>query len=212
MPRSKIPKDPNFPFHVTARVHNRSRFPLPLPEMWEIFQRRLYYLNRAFDFQILSFVMMPNHYHAIFMDPTLRRSEAMADLQRETAKEVNARANCRNQLWGSPYFCSLLTSTHYYLNCYKYIYQNPTRARLSDRVESYPFSTLKGLIGGSHLLIPTANDETLFSGFQETMSWLNQPIESENIRAMKHGLKNRIFSLPKDAKTKKAHPLEEKLI
>lgn len=212
MARRKIPSDSNAPFHVTGRVHNRDPFPLPLAEVWDIFQNRLYYINRLYGIQVLNFVLMPNHFHAIFVDQSAMRSKAMADLQRETAKEINSRAARMNQLWGRPYFSSVINSPHYYMNCYKYVYQNPVRAALCDAVEAYPFSTLHGLLGQSRLLIPLAEDTTLLSDVEGALRWLNTMPAEEDLAAMRRGLSRRFFYLPTDRQTRRPHRLETALI
>lgn len=201
-PRSHF--SPEFPYHVTGRVHNRNPFPLPLDEMWEIAQQRLFYLHRAFNFRILSFVLMPNHFHAILRTPDTNLSIGMGDFMRETAKEVNRRRHRLDQLWGKRFHCSILTQVPYFLNCYKYVYQNPLRAKLSKNVESYPFGTLSGLLGQQRLTIPLEEDTTLFENPEETLSWLNQPLHADHLETLRSALSTQIPRLRRNSKTGRA--------
>lgn len=62
------------------------------------------------------------------------------------------------------------------MNTYKYVYRNPVRAGLVELCEDWPYSTLHGLLGKSHLAIPLLEDSLLFDGSKnlEILNWLNR--------------------------------------
>lgn len=197
------------PFQVTGRAHNRHAFPIPLDEMWSLVSERLYLCVRAFEIEILSFVLMPNHFHLLVRDPKMQISRAMGDFMRETAKEVNRRSRRQNQLWGRRYSATLIRDLDHFFACYKYIYQNPLRAGLCSRVEAYPYSTLAGLLGQTHLLIPVREDETLFADVERSLAWLNQGFEGRTTELIRLGLSRKVFAVAPDPRTKRKRELAE---
>jgi REP element-mobilizing transposase RayT len=171
-------------------------------------ERQLHFVAHAFDLRILAFVLMSNHFHLLLLALRGNLSEAMAYFLRETSRELTF-SSCRlNQTYGGRFFRSNIRSSHYFLNCYKYVYRNPVEAGLTLQAEAYPWSTLNGLLGESHLQIPVYEDATLFSDVEGTLSWLNQRPKKENWLAVEKGLRRQVFTLPKDPNTKKPHELE----
>ncbi len=71
-------------------------------------------------------------------------------------------------------------------------------AGLVNRVEDYPYSTLRGILGFQKILIPVADDTLLFGdGVQSHLSWLNTKPEKEAYESVKRALKHLEFKLPK---------------
>jgi hypothetical protein len=73
-------------------------------------------------------------------------------------------------------------------------------------VLEYPYSTLPGLLGRSKLIIPMAEDITLFSDVEGTVKWLNTPPHTEDWRAIGRALRKREFKLTRQ--NHKFHRLE----
>jgi hypothetical protein len=82
------------------------------------------------------------------------------------------------------------------MNAYKYIYRNPVRAGLCERVEDYPFSTISGLVGNSRLLFPVVEDTLLFNPtFQwSTLDWLNTAPKDGHEEQIRKALKRSVFT------------------
>ncbi len=147
-----------------------------MPELWEIFSDYLYLLHHGFGFSIHAFVAMNNHYHLIATTPQSNIDAGMNHFQREVSKAIGRSRGRINQIFGGPYYPSLLDSYQYYLNAYKYLHRNPVEAGLVSRVEEYPYCTLHGLIGMSRLTIPLIYDSLLFTPSLdlERIEWLNR--------------------------------------
>lgn len=131
----------------------------------------------------------------------------MAEFLGELSKDINVRAHRINQNWGNRHHKTVLGQYHYFLNAYKYVYQNPLRAGLCRSVEEWPYSTLHGLLGFSHLGIPLEPDSILFNpDFDEReLAWLNRLPGKENLATFQKALRKREFKLPK---VKRHHPHE----
>jgi hypothetical protein len=102
----------------------------------------------------------------------------------------------------------VIDNPHYYLHAYKYFYRNPVHAGLCTRVEEYPYSTLRGLVGLAHTLIPVAEDETLFSDVHGTLEWLNKKPNENSWIDVGNALRKSKFKLCKDPPTNYQNKLE----
>lgn len=80
------------------------------------------------------------------------------------------------------------------------------KAGLCERAEYYPYSTLSGLLGRGHLVIPVQEDQTLFSDVEGTLAWLNRVPDVENWEAVRKALRRKTFTLGQVDRN--PHPLE----
>ncbi len=214
MPRKRVPPNPDFPYHVTARCINREWFRIELPEVWSLMTDYLYLTSHLFSLEIQSFVLMSNHFHLVVRTPQANLSTAMNYFMRETSREITRKSGRINQTYGSRFHRSLITSHHYYMNVYKYVYRNPVRAGLCARVEDYPFSTLHGLLGQRKMLIPMVEDTLLFNPSldERHMKWLNTKSLSSHEEEIRKGLKRAVFSLVAGKNSGRPSELETRLI
>ncbi len=200
MPRKIIPPSSNFPYHVTARTNNREFFKLNLSVIWEIYSDYLFFLNKGFDFNIHLFVLMNNHFHLVVDTPDANLGEGMNYFLRETSRIITRETNSINHLYGGRYFRSLIQTEAHYRNVYRYCYQNPIRAGIVRESQSYPFSTLRGLIGFQKMWIPLCEDVIFFSSdLEEYLEWINCTFEPDELEAIRAGLRKTIFKLPKNS-------------
>lgn len=210
MPRHIHINQSEFPYHVTVRCINKEWFLLPMPQVWDIFSEQLWFAKYAFNIKIHAFVLMGNHFHLIISTPEANLSYSMAYLLREVSRELSRYSGRINRSFADRFHRSIIKSYHHYQTVYKYVYRNPVEAKLCDYVEDYPFSTLNGLLGFQHLLIPIENDTQLFASndINECLDWLNFAPLKENREAVRLALKKAEFKLPKQRKKNLPHPLE----
>ena len=209
MPRKKYHPSESVPYHITARCINKEWFQIPLNEVWEILSEYLFFIHYAYNVKVHSFVLMNNHFHLILTTPDANLSEAMNYFMRETSKQFGLVSGRINQIYGGPYFWSLLKSQVYYGHAYKYVYRNPVEAGLCLNVEEYPFSTLHSLVGNSKTIIPLSDDTLLFSDLESQINWLNKNYSSLDYkRDIKNALRKREFHFGKD-KNRKSSVLEQ---
>ena len=215
MPRKISPQTSDFPFHITGRRHNKKPFDIELSRVWQIMSQHLYLTNIFFGLRIHAFVLMPNHFHLICSTNGGSLGECFNFFMRETSKVLNYQSGNLNQTWGARFYRCEIPNYGYYMNCYKYLYQNPVRANLTGKCEHWPYSTLHGKLGQAHLLIPVVEDLILFSDVgrlnQDNLNWLNTAPAINNVEAIKKALRRRSFKLPK-GKSQTAHSLETGLL
>ncbi len=142
MPRKPLIRTSILPYHLSSRSNNREWFYIPAPELWEILLDILGQSAKKFDLKIHAMVLMSNHYHMLARTPQENIDQVMKFFNQNLGRRIARSAGRINRIFGSPYRWSIINTNHYYFNVYRYIYQNPVRAHLSDKVESYPYSTL----------------------------------------------------------------------
>ena len=81
---------------------------------------------------MISFVVMPNHVHALFVqNPEWSLEKLMLSWKRFSAREVNKMVERSGGLWQRDYFDRLVRDETHFANCVRYIRRNPEKARLS---------------------------------------------------------------------------------
>jgi hypothetical protein len=117
---------------------------------------------------------------------------------------------------GGPYHWSLIGNSRYFGHALKYVYRNPVRAKICQRVEDYPYSSLHGLLGRSQLLFPIhytrVGMELALPSMDafEQLYWLNQPFPVEVQELIQKGLRRKIFENIMDRKTgRQSEPLRQ---
>lgn len=183
-----------------------------MQEVWQLMSIQLYFIRHAFDLEVLSFVLMANHFHLLVRAPQANLSTAMAFFMRETSRELARSSQRINMTYGGRFFRTSLTSHHHFLNAYKYVYRNPVQAGVVTRVEEYPWSTLPALIGLEHTTIPVTEDLTLFSDVEGTLRWLNQDVCNEDWESVRNALRRKQFQLRKTPISRRPNRLERHLL
>lgn len=195
MPRKIVPVSSELPYHVGGRCINKEWFNVPAPVLWDIFSEQLYFLNRAFDFRIHSFVLMTNHYHMLCQTPAANLAEGMQYFNTQTSKLIAGQSGRINHVYGGRFFRSLISSNHYFGHAYKYVYRNPVCAGLVTQAENYPWSTLHGLVGRKAELIPLVEDSFLFDDCEKTLDWINKKYAPHHREAIRLALTKSEFKL-----------------
>lgn len=189
MPRPLTIRQAIFPYHVTIRSNDKKWFELPLEDVWAIALRALEAAYKTHKVEVISFVLMSNHYHMLLTTPEANIDKFMQDFNTRFAKGIKYRVKDRAHVWGNRYHWCLIKTTPYFANCYRYVYQNPIRAGVVERAENYPYSTLHYLMKGKKFVIPIFDKY----GFKDEfgLRWINDKIESCD--DIKNGLKKREF-------------------
>ena len=204
MPRKNTVLQSEFPYHVSARCINQEWFELDLEHIWSIFGDYLTILKYEFHFEVISFVLMNNHFHLIVKTPKANLSDGMNYFMREVSKEISVKTGRINQTFGGPYHWCLLDSYKYFLNSYKYVYRNPVEAGLATTCESYPYSSLSRILGFKKMNFPIETDTILFNPDLQVnaLTWLNSG-KHDIHQHIAFALKKRLFRYRKSTETKK---------
>jgi hypothetical protein len=92
-----------------------------------------------------------------------------------------------------------------------FLYYNPVKAGAATRVEDYPFSTIRGLLGFEHTLIPLVEDTLLLDQNVEwTLNWLNKTPDNDHLKLVQAALRKKVFSYPRV--NRKTNPFQEMVL
>jgi REP-associated tyrosine transposase len=82
---------------------------------------------------MISFVVMPNHVHAAFVqDPECPLEKLIRSWKGFTARQVNKLLGRSGNFWQRDYFDRLVRDEKHFANCVRYIRRNPEKAGLSQ--------------------------------------------------------------------------------
>jgi putative transposase len=196
MPRKPRQQTSDFPYNISARCINKEWFRLPMPLVWEVFERHLFALHSFFGFRVIQFVLMNNHFHMIVATPLANLSDGMLYFMRETSREITEFSGRINQTYGGPFHSTVISTNEGLSAIYRYNYRNPVEAKICSRVELYPYSTLQSLLGQRRSLIPVMDDPFLFERTESTLQWLNDPLEKDESERIRKALRKAIFQTP----------------
>ena len=191
MPRKQLIRSENLPYHVTSRSHNKEQFPLPIRRVWRLANYSFKEANEIHPINLISFVLMNNHYHMLLYTPNGNLDRFMYEFNKRFALKIHYEAGVTNQVFGGRYKWCLIQSQQYLSNCYRYIYQNPVRAGLVKRCEDYNYSTLQNSLARSNFSIPIHDK----FGFKDDfgLNWLNQAIHDQELFSLKKNLSKSIL-------------------
>lgn len=167
-----------------------------MQEVWSISQSAIAQAHKLYPVEVVSFVLMSNHYHLLVRTPQANIDQFMYELNKRLSLMIREKSNIKNHLFGGRYKWSLIKNHQYLANCYRYIYQNPIRAGIVSRVEDYPFSSLYSITKLSDFSVPIHD----MFGFKDryTLNWLNESLSDDEKNRVKKEL-----SAPKGRPLKK---------
>ncbi|EPZ51692.1 transposase IS200-like protein [Bacteriovorax sp. BAL6_X] len=142
MPKKKLIRQGDFPYHVTTRNNNRDWFSIPMYEVWDICKEALIYAQEKEKVQINCFVLMSNHYHLLLTTPNENIDRFMMHFNWRISYLISLRTSRINHKFSNRYKWSIVTEQNYLYNVYRYIYQNPIRAGISEACIDYPYTSL----------------------------------------------------------------------
>lgn len=133
---------------------------------------------------------MGNHFHLICQTPNENLDEVMHLFLRNTSLLIQSEAKKNGSLWAPRYKWSLIsTPTHYY-QVYRYLFQNSLRAGLVEKVENYPYSSLKDVPFPLCTHVPLS-----FGGQTGENLWLNELYGPEEQKLIRLGLRKFQFDV-----------------
>lgn len=114
-------------FHLTARTQNDLYFRSPISKIWNYCLESFAKNPKRNDIDFIGFVLMSNHYHLLIRAKFRDMQIFMENFQLPSMNE---------------YYFETIQSNRYLKYSYRYIYQNPLRAKLANRVQDYPYSVI----------------------------------------------------------------------
>ena len=81
---------------------------------------------------MISFIVMPNHVHALFVqNPEFPLEKLVRSWKGFTARQINKLLERSGNFWQRDYFDRLVRDEQHFVNCLRYIRRNPEKAQLT---------------------------------------------------------------------------------
>jgi putative transposase len=138
---------PGVPHHVTQRGNRRETTFFEDGD-YRFYLALLAEASAKAGTEVWGYCLMPNHVHLILTpgDPDgLRRT--LGDLHRRYTAYVNARRQWTGHLWQGRFGSVAMDEAHLYA-ALRYVSLNPVRARLVERAEDWPWSSVRAHLAG----------------------------------------------------------------
>ncbi len=172
MPRKKLIRTSDYPYHVTIRCNNKEWFDLPLEEVWDICLYAIRHACSIHPIHLQAFVLMSNHYHMLIWTPDENLDKFMFELNRKISSAIRWRTGRINRIFGARYRWSLIQEQRYWVNVLRYIYENPFKEEIVDRCEDYQFSSLYYVVRKKEFSIPLF--EPIMGELDLFLDWINK--------------------------------------
>lgn len=161
---------PDIPHHVTQRGNRRQRTFFG-DEDFQAYLEFLFVSAKAFEFQVWSYCLMPNHVHLLVVPATessLR--DGISQVHQSYTRLVNRRQEWTGHLWQGRFFSCPIDPLQASLVA-RYIELNPVRGGLCQQPRQYRWSSADQACRGAHgksgfspLLCPGENWEAFLLG------------------------------------------------
>ena len=146
-------------------------------EYAQIVIRNLDFYREKFEFELLAYVILPQHLHLIILPGSKGDiSDIMRDFKKHTAKEIvelleeeerfdilgifrgkaqryHSKDNRKYQVWEDRFDDVALYSDKVFRTKLDYIHNNPVEAGLVDSPSNYPYSSARNYDSGDHSII-----------------------------------------------------------
>lgn len=143
-PRIEVPEGY---YHVHTRGNDRQDIYFG---NWSgrLFLRELERATVRYDWRILAYCLMGNHYHMVLqIDEEGRLSDGMEELNGRFARETNRRLERKNHLFGERFTSWLIEDDEYLYEVTRYTLLNPVRARLIREPCRWKWSSMRATVG-----------------------------------------------------------------
>lgn len=132
-------------YHITARGNERKRIFFSHRD----YEKFLSYLTDAvhkYGVILHAFVLMANHYHLIVETPKANLSSFMHSLNSAYTTYFNIKRKRAGHLFQGKYKALLIDADNYLLELSRYVHLNPVRAGITEKPETYPYSSYRAYI------------------------------------------------------------------
>jgi len=175
---------PDTPYHVTQRG-NGGRRTFYSDADYAAYRDLLGSAAREAKVAVWAWALMPNHVHLILRpEDEDGLSRVLARVHRAYAGRIHARQRRTGHFWQGRFGAVAMDEDHL-AAAYRYVVQNPVRAKLVARAQDWPWSSARALLGlGEDPLTDTAPARQRFARFADL---LDGPEDSEATGRLRKG-------------------------
>jgi REP element-mobilizing transposase RayT len=146
--------------HIVTRGNNKQTIYLDDRDRAS-FLVLLDWVARKYDWDILTYCLMRNHYHLVVKIRQLGLARGMCELNGIYALYFNGQHARINHLFGRRYWSEFARTEEHLKNVIRYVVQNPRRAGKPGPLESHPWTSYAATIGEAFTISRFARTELL---------------------------------------------------
>jgi REP-associated tyrosine transposase len=146
--------------HVGMRGNNKQRIYLHDRDR-ELFLLMLDRKASKFNWTIMAYALMRNHYHLVLRVDDRGLARGMCELNTGYAVAFNMEYGRANHVFGRRYWSDPATSDEHLKNVVRYVLQNPRRAGAPGPLESHRWTSYRASVGLDFGLTRFGRDELL---------------------------------------------------
>jgi len=133
-------------YHITSRGNGRKKIFLNNTD----FEKFLEYILKAkekYDFYLLAYVLMSNHYHLLIKTTKPNLSRIMHYINGSYTTYSNVKRRKTGHLFQGRYKSLVIDADSYFQELTRYIHLNPVRAKMVKNPEDYKWSSYNAYVG-----------------------------------------------------------------
>ena len=147
-------------YHVVARGNQKQRIFKDADDFQKYLLLLNVYKNRTGSC-VYAYILMNNHIHLLIETRDIPLSKFMQGLNQTYTMYFNRRYRTVGHLFQGRFKAILCDRDAYLLGLLKYIHQNPLRAKITERLDAYPWSSHHAYTGKSNPLSLIDTDQVL---------------------------------------------------
>jgi len=160
-----MPRKPRIEFngafyHVIVRGNQKQRVFKDAADFQKYILTLTVYKNRS-GCRLYAYVLMNNHIHLLIETQDVPLSKVMQGISQTYTMYFNRRYKTVGHLFQGRYKAILCDRDAYLLGLVQYIHRNPLRARITDRLDAYPWSSHQAYTGKNNPLNLVDTDQVL---------------------------------------------------
>lgn len=136
MPRAARRKSSTNIYHIMIRGINQQNI-FADEEDYEKFIDTLEKYNKKIEFEIYAYCLLDNHVHLLMKEGNEPLSNTMKRIGASYVYWYNWQYNRKGHLFQDRYKSEVVENDAYFLTVLRYIHQNPVKAGLTNKIESY---------------------------------------------------------------------------
>jgi REP element-mobilizing transposase RayT len=141
--------------------------------------------KKCFDFELLAYGIMDNHYHLLIKTNKSPINEIMFNINNVIGKYLNRELKRTGHIFEDRYKSKLVENDAYLIWLIRYIHRNPVRAHICDNVDDYRWSSHNFYKNGSNNFVLTSFIlkticSDLSTAIKQYLKLVNVPEEEDN--------------------------------
>lgn len=129
---------------------------------WVMLQKIVNHASQHYKVDVHALVMMDTHTHLLVESFKNQENFFLDYLNRKLNTAIPPESHCEP-----------IDNYDQYINTYKYIYNNPVKAGISLKCETYPYSSLPSLLGKQISYCSVVDKMNLIQNPFQILNWLN---------------------------------------